>query len=147
MLIAAEVWAKAFQYRSNKVTTRPYDDEEGCRWFERGRKLYAEVYDSNAARLKARVESFAPEIFRWMIMDGYGKVLARPQLPSSVRELAIVACLTVENYPKQLHSHIRGALNIGAERTLVETVVEDLGLAAPGYNTARDILTRLEPST
>lgn len=147
MLIAAEIWADVFQARCTDVVTTAYTGDEGSLWFDRGRKLYHEVYDSNAARLQERVESFAPEVFRWMIMEGYGKVLSRPQLPSSVRELAIVSCLTVENYPKQLFSHIRGALNTGADHSLVETIVEDLGPTAPGYETARTILSRLESST
>jgi len=114
-------------------------------WLDRGRRLCRKVYDSNYQSLKNRVESMAPEIFLWMELEGYGKVLSRPGLSIVDRELVIVACLMMENRSSQLHSHIRGALNVGAPLQLLRDVVSDLAPAAPdGHATALDILHRLE---
>ena len=98
-----------------------------------------------SAWLKERVESFAPDIFRWMIVEGYGKVLSRDHVDIVDRELSIVAMLTMENKAKQLHSHILGARNVGAEEQLIRQVIEDIGMAAgDGYQTALAIIARGE---
>jgi 4-carboxymuconolactone decarboxylase len=79
-----------------------------------------------------------------MELDGYGKVLSRPGLDIVDREMAIVACLMVENREAQLHSHIRGALSVGASRELVDAVITDLAPIAPeGETSARAILRKL----
>ncbi len=49
-----------------------------------------------------------------MVVEGYGKILGRPGLALVVRELCVVACLAVTGATKQLYSHLRGALNVGA---------------------------------
>jgi 4-carboxymuconolactone decarboxylase len=49
-----------------------------------------------------------------MVAEGYGKVLGRPGLPLVDRELCIVAMLAVLQAPRQLYSHLRGALHAGA---------------------------------
>ena len=80
-----------------------------------------------------------------MELEGYGKVLSRPGLDIVDREMVIVACLAMENRVSQLHSHLRGALNVGAPMQLVRDVVADLSPAAPaGHATATELLQRLE---
>ncbi|MCP4685577.1 MAG: carboxymuconolactone decarboxylase family protein [bacterium] len=118
--------------------------DETREWIDRGVELCKEVYDKNYNLLKSRVEGMAPEIFRWMVFEGYGKVLSRPGLEIVDREMAIVACLIMENRPSQLYSHMRGALNVGAHPELLATVVADIGESAgEGHQTAQDILSRL----
>jgi alkylhydroperoxidase/carboxymuconolactone decarboxylase family protein YurZ len=86
----------------------------------------------------------SPEVFFWMELEGYGKVLSRPGLDLVDREIAIVACLMIEHRPAQLHSHLRGALNVGAPDRLVLDVVSDLRPFSPqGYPNACEILQRL----
>ena len=67
-------------------------------------------------RLNADVE-------RWMVEEGYGKVLGRPGLSVRDRELCIVAQLVVLDVPRQLYSHLRGALNVGASDAAVEAAL------------------------
>lgn len=146
MLKAAEVlhteWPPNEDHESQ---LRPVSGQEGKRWYERGMELYTKVYDSNRDLLRRRVEAMAPEVFRWMVIEGYGKVLSRQGLPVLDRELAVVACLLVENHVPQLHSHMRGALNVGCTEHLLRTVVEDVGtVAGDGYRAARDIMERLQ---
>jgi len=119
--------------------------EEAARWFERGTQLCRRVYAGNFDKLKNRVESMAPEVFRWMIFEGYGKVLSRNGVSPVDRELAIVACLIADNRPKQMLSHMMGTLNVGGDIALLRTMVDDLGPAfGEGYQNALNNLGRLE---
>lgn len=144
MLIAATqldvVWPNATP-QVNK--TKPISPEESDRWFNNGLALCKKIYGTAFDPLRERVERIAPEVFRWMIIEGYGKVLSRNGLHLIDRELGIMATLVVENRKEQLFSHMRGALNAGAERELVTTILEDLGPdVGDGYQTARELLQR-----
>ena len=123
--------------------TYPVSPEESNRWFTDGLALCRKIYGNAFEPLKEKVERIAPEVFRWMIIEGYGKVLSRNGLSLVDRELGIVATLVIENRKDQLHSHIRGALNAGASAERIATVIDDLGVAAgQGYQTARELLER-----
>jgi len=113
-------------------------------WYDHGLQLCRRVYEDAFESLRGKVEPTAPEVFTWMIVEGYGKVLSRPGLEIVDRELSIVAFLMAENRPVQLYSHMRGALNVGAGRERLQSVVEDLGPAVgDGYGAARSCLERL----
>jgi 4-carboxymuconolactone decarboxylase len=71
------------------------------------------------------VRDLHPALDSWMVVDGYGKVLSRPGLDLPRRELCIVAACAAMGQDRQLHSHLRGALNVG-----VEPAVLDEALAA-----------------
>jgi 4-carboxymuconolactone decarboxylase len=75
-----------------------------------------------------------------MVEDGYGRVLGRPGLDLAVRELCIVGLLCPQDAPRQLYSHLRGALNTGAS---VEDVTEAVALAAEGLDRERESRARL----
>ncbi len=147
MLIAAEVLGSAFPDSQRNSMLRPYDNDESAAWFDNGTELCRRVYGDSYEPLKARVESVAPEVFRWMIVEGYGKVLSRPGLDVIDRELSIVSSLVIENRPMQLFSHMKGALNVGASGQLLQTVVDDIGsVAGEGYRNALAIMDRLGQS-
>ncbi len=93
-------------------------------WAERGVRVCATVYGSNYERLRANVAALHPDFDRWMVVGGYGRVIGRPGLDLATRELCIAALLAVWNVPRQLHSHLRGALNAGASAAQVEQAVE-----------------------
>lgn len=111
-------------------------------WYKRGEELYKTVYKDKSELLKNKVESIAPEIFQWMILEGYGKVLSRNILNIQTRELSIIALLMMGNMKIQLESHIRGAINVGTPLDLIETVLDDIGKASGGgYKNAINILS------
>ena len=144
MLLAAESLEAAWPLENGDAKLEPITPSEAADWFERGEILCKKVYDTTYESLRDAVLSKSPEIFRWMIFEGYGKVLSRPGLPIVDRELSIVAFLMAENRPRQLHSHIKGALNVGAPEELVRRVVVDLKPLAPhGYQSAREIFDRI----
>ena len=86
------------------------------------------VYAGHYDKLRETVRALHPDLEQWMVVEGYGKVLGRPGLPLTTRELCIVASLAVLGAPKQLYSHLRGALNVGAKASDVE---EALAQAEP----------------
>jgi len=144
MLNAADHLEKRLPCNNSESMLVPISTDESQTWFNRGVDLCRKVYSGNYELLKNRVESFAPDIFRWMVFEGYGKVLSRPGLDPVDRELAIVACLMVEDRQKQLSSHIRGALNVDAKRILIEEVINDVAPLAPeGHQSALAILEHL----
>jgi alkylhydroperoxidase/carboxymuconolactone decarboxylase family protein YurZ len=147
MLTAAESWSKRYKSSSTASALAPVTADESSLWFTNGMSLSKRVYGESFVPLKDKVESMAPEIFRWMIVEGYGKVLSRPGLSIIDRELCIVSSLMVENREQQLYSHIRGALNVGAHLAQVETVINDIASGTPdGAATAHRILAKLRKS-
>jgi len=119
--------------------------EESKRWFADGHDLCKRVYGKNYERLKNKFMAVSPDIFRWMVIEGYGKVLSRPHLTNIERELAEVAALIVDQRERQLISHILGSLNVGAARTLIETVNDDIRPLAGehGFRLARKALASM----
>jgi 4-carboxymuconolactone decarboxylase len=141
MLAAAEHLGDRESTPVGTSVLREVSSEESKRWFTEGLLLCRQVYADKYPALKRKVESLSPEIFRWMVIEGYGKVLSRPGLDIVTRELAVIACLMVDNRRQQLLAHIRGALNVGASAEVVDHVINDLGEAAgEGYTTALSIL-------
>jgi 4-carboxymuconolactone decarboxylase len=89
-------------------------------WTRRGEELCEVVYGENYRKLRDSVRAMHPAIDSWMITEGYGRTLARPGLDLRRRELCTVAQTAVLEAPRQLHSHLRGALNAGATFGQVE---------------------------
>ncbi len=144
MLIAAESLDKVLPGKNTNPRTVMTGDRESNDWYESGMKLYQRIYDRSSASLRDKVEAIAPEIFRWMIIEGYGKVLSRPGLDIVDREVSIIGFLMMENRDQQLHSHVRGAENVGASPELLRYVAEDIGGAAgDGYHTMLTLLKNM----
>jgi 4-carboxymuconolactone decarboxylase len=134
VLEALKVWRRIWP---EPVSDAPADDEET--WFDRGAAVLAQVYGAQYARLLDNVRMLHPDLSRWMRVEGYGKVLGREGLDLQVRELCIVALLATQNAEPQLYSHLRGALNVGAEESDVE---ETLMLALSRASSERNVRAR-----
>lgn len=98
----------------------PSREEGRTDWEARGEEVCRRVYGAQYQRLRGNVAALHPALDRWMIADGYGKVLGRPGLALPIRELAIVGLLAVLDAPVQLYSHMRGALGVGVSPADVE---------------------------
>lgn len=115
----------------------------------RGEEVCRAVYGHNYGRLRENVARLHPDMDRWMVEEGYGRVLGRPGLDLRVRELCVVALLARTRHRPQLHSHLRGALNVGASPDEVE---EALRIAAGDGDPDRalpeawDLWLRVRPS-
>lgn len=119
---------------------------ESTRWFEDGIKLCKQVYGKNYEMLKERFIAISPEMFRWMVIEGYGKVLTRPGLSSVERELAEVAALIVDQRERQLVSHLIGSLNVGATINVIKQVNDDIKRLAgeKAYELATQLISKVE---
>ena len=141
MLGAADCLHQSFTESANGYRLERISEAESQDWFNSGVSLCQEVYGGKYDALKDKVVAMAPEVFRWMIIEGYGKVLSRPLLEISTRELCIIAFLTMENREKQLRSHIIGALNVGTPPELIRHAINDIGPGAgDGQKTAFAIM-------
>ena len=123
-LNAAREWRRVSQ-RLAPASDEAEDVNLGEEWRERGEQTCAAVYDGMYEKLRLNVRDLHPALDSWMVVDGYGKVLSRPGLDLPRRELCIVAACAAMGQDRQLHSHLRGALNVG-----VEPAVLDEALAA-----------------
>jgi len=121
-LIAFTAWRKL-----GGVAAPPADPDtdydRAAEWTRRGEELCAVVYGENYGKLRESVRGLHPAIDAWMIVEGYGRTLARAGLELKVRELCTVAQTAVLEAPRQLHSHLRGALNAGATFGQIEGVL------------------------
>jgi 4-carboxymuconolactone decarboxylase len=93
-------------------------------WKARGESTCAVVYGGQYEQLRENIAALHPDMERWMIVEGYGKVLGRPGLDLPTRELCVVALLAPQDAAPQLYSHLRGALNSGAAEEEVQEVVD-----------------------
>jgi len=92
----------------------------------RGRALFDAIYAEQAASVRAGLAGSHPELARWIEEHAYARVLARPGLEPRLRELCAVAALVTQGQERQLASHVRGAVRLGAEPAEVRAVVEAL---------------------
>ena len=105
---------------------RAADDSLGTvdQWRERGTVTCAAVYGGMYDRLRDNIRELHPLLDEWMITEGYGKVLSRPGLDLPRRELCIVAACAAARQDRQLHSHLRGALNVGVAPDVIDDALD-----------------------
>ena len=119
-LVATGVW------RQVSVPPPPVASDRIGRedWTIAGERICRIVYGDNYDRLRSNVAALHPTLDDWMISEGYGRVLSRPGLDLARRELCTVAQLAVLRSPRQLHSHLLGALNAGSTPSDLHAVLE-----------------------
>ncbi len=123
----------AREWRRLSGRTAPLTDDgetfDGALWRQRGEVTCETVYGRFYKQLRANIRDLHPALDSWMIVEGYGKVLSRPQLALWRRELCIVAACAIGRQDRQLHSHLHGALHAGASAEQVQATlnaVQDL---------------------
>ena len=116
------------------------DVDQVNEWRLRGEATCAAVYDGMYEKLRLNVRDLHPLLDEWMVVEGYGKVLGRPGLDLSRRELCIVAACAATGQDRQLHSHLHGALNVGVPP---EELREALDVLAPILGESRASSARL----
>ena len=110
-----------------------------------GEATCAIVYGSSYERLRENIRALHPELDEWMIVEGYGKVLSRPGLDLKTRELCIVSACVATAQKRQLHSHVRGALNSGASVAEIRGVLDAISnlVEADSERDAREMLSHV----
>jgi 4-carboxymuconolactone decarboxylase len=121
-LVAFGLWRKA-----SRLAAAAQDPEAEysnvAEWTRRGEETCGVVYGANYRRLRENVRELHPALDLWMLTEGYGRTMSRPGLDLLRRELCTVAQTAVLEVPRQLHSHLRGALHAGANFGQVEAVL------------------------
>jgi 4-carboxymuconolactone decarboxylase len=122
-LVAMAVW------RSVSDLSAPSHDEDAdylraTQWADRGEETCRAVYGINYDKLRENVRRLHPALDLWMVTEGYGRTLSRPGLDLVRRELCTVVQTAVLDTPHQLHSHLRGALNVGATQGEIEATLQ-----------------------
>lgn len=115
------------------------------RWRTQGEQTCEVVYGKFYGKLRENIKHLHPALDEWMITEGYGKILSRQGLELSLRELCIVAACAAMGQDRQLHSHLHGALNAGADRNELVATLDALdGIIEPGLLLhARLLLARI----
>jgi len=98
------------------------EDTERCA--RRGEALVRKIYGPPHERLRDNIRTLHPDMERWMVEEGYGRVLGRPGLDLVARELSVASLLAVLDVPRQLYAHARGALRVGASPEQVGEALE-----------------------
>jgi 4-carboxymuconolactone decarboxylase len=124
----------AREWRRVSGRAAPADDEAthfelADEWRRRGEITCEAVYGDMYRRLRVNIRKLHPALDAFMVVDGYGKVLSRRALDLKRRELCIIAACAAARQDRQLHSHLLGALNVGATAAEVDgalAVVEQM---------------------
>lgn len=124
-LNAARMW-RAVSGLPAPTTDSSSEIENGGGWFSKGEETCRTVYGESYELLRENIKDLHPALDNWMITDGYGKVLSRPELDLLTRELCVVAACAAGGQQRQLHSHLHGALNAGATVAQVSEALESL---------------------
>ncbi len=93
-------------------------------WEARGERVCRAVYGHQYEALREVMAGVHPDLDRWAVAEGYGKVLGRPGLELRVRELCIAMLLSGTEARRQLHSHLRGCLNVGVPPAELEAALD-----------------------
>ncbi len=121
--------------------------EEWEAWRARGEELCRKVYGKHYDQLRHNVRALHPALDLWMVVEGYGKTLARPGLDAWRRELCSIAMLVPQEVPRQLLAHLRGALNVGAPPDAVDEVLaigRDAKVTSHALTVARELWEELK---
>lgn len=101
----------------------PLSHETWRDWAERGAKVCGAVYGRTYHKLLVNLRSLHPALEALVVVDAYGKLIGRSGLDLARRELCTLAEIAVLDTPRQLHAHLRGALNTGASPEAVDEVL------------------------
>ena len=120
---AAKIFAEVVPGKGADGSFVPTNETSSEELRQRGRALCEQIYYPNFERLMSNLVKASPELAEWMVVDGYGKVLSRPGPTALEREIASIVFLAISGHQVQLHSHLRGARNLGATPGLIRSVL------------------------
>lgn len=92
-------------------------------WTRRGAETCGAVYGRTFHKLMQNLQGLHPALEALVLVDAYGKVIGRPGLDLRRRELCTLAAVATLTTPKQLHAHLRGAINTGSTKEDVDAVL------------------------
>lgn len=130
-----------------RVGGQEEDTPDWSAWRASGEELCGQIYAHNYPKLRDRIAALHPDLDRWMVETGYGRVLSRAGLSPRLRELCVVSVLAGQNVAPQLHSHLKGALHVGASIEECRSVLSQVRLiwGEEAFEQSSAVLRRLTP--
>ncbi|MCS6999569.1 MAG: hypothetical protein RML15_03400 [Bacteroidota bacterium] len=90
----------------------------------RGTRHFHLVYGAQADQVQRLLHELSPELEQWILLEGYGKILARPFAVSPLeREFGAIVALAVGTWHVQLRSHLHAAAALGASSATLSEVL------------------------
>lgn len=107
--------------------------------------IRAKIWGEKRAAIEEALERTDPDLYGYVRDFAYEEVMARPGLDLKTRELLAVTAMIALGAPKELATHLEGALRVGAtERELRETIIQSaLFVGFPRALAAMKMLTAL----
>jgi 4-carboxymuconolactone decarboxylase len=146
-LVAAGIWRSEIGVAAENIVD-DLDYAQHDDWTRRGEVACRTIYGAHYDRLRENVRRLHPALEAWMVTEGYGRTLSRAGLDLRLRELCTVAQTVVLRTPRQLHSHLLGALRSGASADEIEAtmrIVRPL-VSQAAWNEASDLWRRVRES-
>ena len=78
-----------------------------------GEKTCQAIYGTKYDRLLTNMDNLHPDLTRWILEDGYGRVLSRHGLDIATREMCVLVTLEATGMLNQFKAHWSGATNVG----------------------------------
>ena len=115
---------------------------------DRGAPIFEAIYADLAPAVGRRLSQHHPDFARWIAEHAYGRVLSRPGLDPATRELLAIVCLLHTGLDRQLASHTRGAVRLGASPEAVSAVFERVRphLSAQDAERLAEVIKRFLPT-
>ncbi len=104
--------------------TEPEHEAPDTDFAAQGAPIFDGIYQDLAPVVRRRLSQHHTDFAHWIAEHAYGRVLARPGLEPSMRELLAVVCLLHSGLDRQLASHTRGAIRLGAAPEAVLAIFE-----------------------
>jgi len=111
--------------------------QDPAAWRRRGERLCRAIYGPDYPAMMKNMIRAHPDLADWILVEGYGKTLARPFLTARERELLVVPTLAALGAWRQLPSHLRGAMRCGATPAEISSVLAAQEGAIPAKSLAR----------
>lgn len=89
-----------------------------------GEAVFAQIYAGQGPTVDAKLTEYHPDLRSWILGHAYGRTLSRAGLSLRLRELLAVAALAVTGQDRQMASHAKGAIRVGASLEEVVAAVD-----------------------
>jgi len=81
------------------------------------------IWGEKAAAIEETLAAADADLYRYVRDFAYEEVMARPGLELKTRELCAITALVALGAPKELATHLEGALRVGASETEVREAI------------------------
>ncbi len=96
-----------------------------------GARLFDRIYGRSSSAVRSQLRRYGPDFEEAVLHDAYGRILARSTLDAKTRELMAICALSALRLDRQLFSHLRGAVALGASHDDARSMIDLADAVAP----------------